>query len=125
MDDGVDLRAIQKVVVNRSAGDGSEDQLQRKAVVNVRERGRVPHQCIAFARNKGGNRDIRVVLSQFHRGAAIVEQAALVLAKPVERLQCDRRERIRDAQGVIAVQPDGLVGSRTVRALPQQVFARG
>ena len=126
VENGVDLRAVEEVVIDRLAGDGSQLQLKRKAIVEVGERRRVPHQPVALARNQQRDRDIGVVLAQLDRGAAIVEHAALMLAQPVERFRDRGRKAVRDAVGVIAIELDRLIGARDAVAFVQQRFsARG
>ena len=120
---GVDLRAVEEVVVDRLAGDGSELQIEREAIVKIGERRRVPHQPVALARNQQRDRDIGVVLTQFDCRSAIVEHAVLMLTQPVESF-CNRwRKAVSDAVGVIAIEIDRLVGARDAVAFVQQRFS--
>ena len=120
MENSVDLRAVKEVVINRLAGHRGQLHIEGKAIVEVSERRRVPHQPIAFARNQQRNRDIGVVLPQFHRGAAIVEHAALVLPQSIHRLRNCGRESVRDTIGVIAIELDRFVGPRDAGSFVQQ-----
>ena len=125
VDDRVHLGAVDEVVVNRVAGQGGELEREREAVVDLGERGGVPHQRVAAAGDQQRNGDIGVVLRQQHGAAAVVEHAALVLAQAVVGLVGVGKEAVGHVVGLLAVDQGRLVGARHGIALAQQRCAVG
>src|SRR5580704_11547390 len=120
MKDPVDLRAIEEVVIDRLARDGSQLQIEREATLKPGERRRIPQHSVAFARNQQRDRDIGVVLAQLYRCSAIVEHAALMLTESVERFIDRGRKAVRDSVGLITIEFDWLVRARDAVAFIQQ-----
>ena len=85
-DDLVKIGAVEKVVVDVVGHFGTDVQVIRKAVIEPAARVVVPENAIALARNQQRDRDIGIVLRNVDRLAAIVPDARLVLAEPVEGL---------------------------------------
>ena len=123
VDDGVHLRAVEEVVVDRFAGHGAEGDFGGKAIVDVGEGRRVPHQPITLARYQQRNCDVGIVLTQFDGRAAVVEHTALMLPKTVEGLDRNGREAVGDAVGALAVHLRRLIGAGNAVSLAQQIVA--
>src|ERR1019366_6091927 len=124
-ENAVNLRAVEEVIIDRLAGDGSQLQIEREAIVEVGERRRVPQQPVALASSQHDHRAMGVVLTQLYCRSSIVEHATLMLTQSVESL-CNRwRKAVCDAVGVIAIELDRLIGARYAVAFVQQRFSAG
>ena len=103
--------------------DRTQTQVQWEAIVHVGKGGGIPHQGVALARQQQWNRDVSIVLAEFHSGSAVVEQATLMLSQTVESLREVRRKSIFDVQCFLSIQLDGFVSSRDRVSLPQKGLA--
>jgi hypothetical protein len=101
VDDLIEFRSID--VVDGIAGQGRELEFERKAVINIRQSGRVPLQCIALAGKQQGDGDICIVLAKLHGCAAVVEHSILMLPETVHSLVCIGREAVGDFEGFLAI----------------------
>ncbi len=112
MDHLVHFRTVNEVVIHGMSCQRTQIQVEWEAIVDVGKGSGIPHQGVALARQQQWNRDVSIVLAEFHGGSAVVEQATLMLTQTVETLREVRRKPIFDVECFLAVQLDGFVSSR-------------
>ena len=125
MDQRVDLRAVQRIVVNGIGGIGCELQLGGETIVEPGTRGRVPEDRRSVGGNQQRHRHIGISLRQFHHGPAIIEHAVLVLSQPVQPLLCIQEEPFARAVEILAVRLNAIVPSGFAVGFGNQRVARG
>jgi len=120
VDDLVHLRAVEEVVVDGVACVGGEDHFAVEAVVELGSGGGVPEQAVALGGDEQRYGDLGIGLRELDDVVAEVHRAALMLAKPVERLFDGQIELLLHAQHGVAVPGDGLIFARDVAGFGQQ-----
>src|SRR5258708_18444621 len=94
-DDLVELRTIEKVVIEYIGHFGTQVKRIQKATVEAAARGVVPENSIAVARQHGADADVGVVLRDVHGFAAVIPNAGLMLSEPIKGLVGAPKFRIK------------------------------
>jgi hypothetical protein len=123
MDDLIDLRPIDQVVVDRITRQGRELEFERKAIVCIRQRRGVPLQCIALAGNQERDSNICIVLAELNCTAAVIEHSALVLAETIESLGRIGREAIGDTESLLSIYLGWFIATRYGVAFAEKLIS--
>jgi hypothetical protein len=112
VDNLIDLRSVDQVVVDCIARQGRELEFEGKAIVSIRQRRCIPLQCITLAGNQERDSNVCIVLAELNCTAAVIEHSALVLTETIESLRRIRREAIGDLESLLSIYLSWFIGTR-------------
>ena len=125
VDEGVEVRAVEDVVIDAVGGLGGELELAGEAVIHADAGGGVPEDTVAVGREQQRDGDVAVGLRELDGGAAVVEDAGLVLAEAVEAFEGVGQEAVADGVGGPAGDGGGRVAARLDVVLLEHGLAGG
>src|SRR3984957_15553377 len=125
VDDLIDLRPIDQVVVERITRQGRELEFERKAIVGIRQRRCIPLQCIALAGNQERDSNICIVLAELNGTAAVIEHSALVLTETIESLGCIRRKAVGNLESLLSIYLPWFISARYRFTFAEQLISMG
>src|SRR5439155_11277660 len=82
--DFIELRPVDKVIVNRIGDFGTDIHHMNEAVVDPSARRVVPENSVTVGREQHGHSNVRVLLRQIHRLAVVIPDSSLVLSQSIK-----------------------------------------